>query len=234
MMLVQAGIKDGAKLNIAETTAFREHQAQAQAAQEQEALTQRQQAQAVQQVQALQLTQQLPKHESGTLLQLHVGNLSTPVLLCIRDIALDLLQEIREQHSMRLQVEVITAQVNQLAEQVCSTLRCAPIAKFDPLFCCQASALQSYMTEYILNASIMCQLMQAQQLQQQLHQQQPAISHKVALQLGEALTQKLIQLDNVQVTGMNYTKANKLAFPSELVQFGTRIFMLTDILRVCR
>lgn len=56
MMLVQAGIKDGAKLNIAETTAFREHQAQAQAAQEQEALTQRQQAQAVQQVQALQLS----------------------------------------------------------------------------------------------------------------------------------------------------------------------------------
>ena len=58
MMLVEAGIKDGAKLNIAETTAFREHQAQAQAAQEQEALTQRQQAQAVQQV--LQLTSQLP------------------------------------------------------------------------------------------------------------------------------------------------------------------------------
>ena len=55
MMLVQAGIKDGAKLNIAETTSFREHQAQAQASQEQEALTQRQQAQAVQQVQVLQL-----------------------------------------------------------------------------------------------------------------------------------------------------------------------------------
>ena len=54
MMLVQAGIKDGAKLNIAETTAYREHQAQVQASQEQEALTQRQQAQAVQQVQMLQ------------------------------------------------------------------------------------------------------------------------------------------------------------------------------------
>ena len=50
VMLVQAGIKDGAKLSIAETTAYREHQAQAQALQEQEAMTQRQQAQAVQQV----------------------------------------------------------------------------------------------------------------------------------------------------------------------------------------
>lgn len=49
-MLVQAGVKDGAKLSIAETTAYREHQAQAQALQEQEAMTQRQQAQAVQQV----------------------------------------------------------------------------------------------------------------------------------------------------------------------------------------
>lgn len=29
-----------------------------------------------------------------------------------------LLQEIREQHTMRLQVEVITTQVNQLADQV--------------------------------------------------------------------------------------------------------------------
>ncbi|KAL3144540.1 hypothetical protein ABBQ32_004271 [Trebouxia sp. C0010 RCD-2024] len=75
-MLLQAGVKDGAKLSIAETTAYREHQAQAQALQEQEAMTQRQQAQAVQ-------------------------------------------QEIREQQTMKLQVDVITAQVNQLAEQVC-------------------------------------------------------------------------------------------------------------------
>lgn len=110
-MLLQAGIKDGAKLNIAETTAFREHQAQAQAAQEQEALTQQQQAQAVQ-------------------------------------------QEIQEQHTMRLQVGVIASQVDQLAQQA-----------------------------------------------QQLQQQPPAVSHKAALLLGEALTQKLIQLDNVQVTG---------------------------------
>ena len=49
--------------------------------------------------------------------------------------------------------------------------------------------------------------MQAQQLQQQLHQQPPAVSYKSALQLGEVLTQKLIQLDNVQVTGMNHTTA---------------------------
>ncbi|KAL3155009.1 hypothetical protein ABBQ38_011533 [Trebouxia sp. C0009 RCD-2024] len=119
-MLVQAGVKDGAKLSIAETTAYREHQAQAQALQEQEAMTQRQQAQAVQ-------------------------------------------QEIREQQTMKLQVEVITAQVNQLAEQ-------------------------------------------AQQLQQHLHQQDPAISYKDALRLGEALTQKLIQLDNVQVTGLYHLR----------------------------
>ena len=57
---------------------------------------------------------------------------------------------------------------------------------------------------------------QAQQLQQQLHQQPPAMSHKSALQLGEALTQKLIQLDNVQVTGMNHATATGL--PLELVQ----------------
>lgn len=80
-MLVQAGIKDGAKLNIAETTAFREHQAEAQAAQEQQALMQRQQAQAVQQVGVLQLAWQLPKHESGT----STGEASCwlPVNICI-------------------------------------------------------------------------------------------------------------------------------------------------------
>ncbi len=44
--------------------------------------------------------------------------------------------------------------------------------------------------------------MQAQQLQQQLQQQPPAASYKAALQLGEILTQKLIQLDNVHVTGI--------------------------------
>lgn len=43
--------------------------------------------------------------------------------------------------------------------------------------------------------------MQAHQLQQQLQQQPPAASYKAALQLGEVLTQKLIQLDNVYVTG---------------------------------
>lgn len=99
-------------------------------------------------------------NQAQSLLQLHAGNLSISILLCIGDIALDLLQEIREQHSMRLQVEVITTQVNQLAEQVCSTVHCAPIAKFDPLFCCQASALQSNMTESMPNsASMMCQLL---------------------------------------------------------------------------
>lgn len=44
--------------------------------------------------------------------------------------------------------------------------------------------------------------MQAQQLQQQLQQQPPAVSYKLAVQLGEVLTQKLIQLDNVNVSGM--------------------------------
>lgn len=54
-MVVQAGIRDGSKISIAETTAYREHQAQAQAAQQQEVLTQQQQAQAVQQVHTLNL-----------------------------------------------------------------------------------------------------------------------------------------------------------------------------------
>lgn len=44
-------------------------------------------------------------------------------------------------------------------------------------------------------------MVQAQQLQQQLQHQPPAASHKAALQIGEAATQKLIQLDNVHVTG---------------------------------
>ena len=56
---------------------------------------------------------------------------------------------------------------------------------------------------HIPSSTSTCQLTQAQQLQQQLHQQSPAISYRSALQLGEALTQKLIQLDTVQVTGMN-------------------------------
>ena len=47
--------------------------------------------------------------------------------------------------------------------------------------------------------------MQAQQLQQHLYQQEPAISYKDALRLGEALTQKLIQLDNVEVTGLYHS-----------------------------
>ena len=76
-MLLQAGVKDGGKLNIAETTAFREHQAQAQAAQEQEALTQQQQAQAVQQVSMQKLKKQLAvstqllSHEPGLFPCLH-------------------------------------------------------------------------------------------------------------------------------------------------------------------
>ena len=44
-------------------------------------------------------------------------------------------------------------------------------------------------------------MVQAQQLQQQLQHQPPAISHKAALQIGEVATQKLIQLDDVHVTG---------------------------------
>lgn len=46
----------------------------------------------------------------------------------------------------------------------------------------------------------MC-MVQAQQLQQQLQRQPPAISYKAALQIGEVATQKLIQLDNIHVTG---------------------------------
>ena len=49
-MLFQAGMKDGAKIMIVELTAYREQQAELQAAQEQEAALQRQQAAAVQQV----------------------------------------------------------------------------------------------------------------------------------------------------------------------------------------
>lgn len=49
-MLIQAGVKDGAKISIAEKNGYREEQAQVQAAQEQEALLQKQQAAAVQQV----------------------------------------------------------------------------------------------------------------------------------------------------------------------------------------
>lgn len=56
------------------------------------------------------------------------------------------------------------------------------------------------MHPHIPNSAIVLS-MQAQQLQQQLQQQDPAVSHKAALRIGEALTQKLIQLDNVQVTG---------------------------------
>lgn len=44
-------------------------------------------------------------------------------------------------------------------------------------------------------------MVQAQQLQQQLQHQPPAVSHQAALQIGEVATQKLIQLDNVHVTG---------------------------------
>ncbi len=44
-------------------------------------------------------------------------------------------------------------------------------------------------------------MVQAQQLQRQLQHQPPAVSHQAALQIGEVATQKLIQLDNVHVTG---------------------------------
>ncbi len=50
-MLFQAGVKDGAKISIVELEAYREEQAQVQAAQEQERLVQQQQAAAVRQVQ---------------------------------------------------------------------------------------------------------------------------------------------------------------------------------------
>lgn len=121
---------------------------------------------------------------------------------------------------MRLQVEVITTQVNQLAEQVCQTKGCAQQA----LLCCPALATAVSHTVYIpSSASMLCQLMQAQQLQQQLHQQPPAISHKFALQLGEALTQKLIQLDNVQVTGMDHITANACTYVSQESRYACAI-----------
>lgn len=49
-MLFQVGVKEGSKIMIVELTAYREQQAELQAAQEQEATLQRQQAAAVQQV----------------------------------------------------------------------------------------------------------------------------------------------------------------------------------------
>ncbi len=49
-MLFQAGVKDGAKISIAEKQSFVDEQAQRQAAQEEDALLQKQQAAAVQQV----------------------------------------------------------------------------------------------------------------------------------------------------------------------------------------
>ena len=49
-MLIHAGVKDGAKISIAEKNEYREEQAQVGAAQEEEALLQKQQAAAVQQV----------------------------------------------------------------------------------------------------------------------------------------------------------------------------------------
>ena len=49
-MLFQAGVKDGAKISIAEKQSLIDEQAQRQAAQEQDALLQKQQAAAVQQV----------------------------------------------------------------------------------------------------------------------------------------------------------------------------------------
>lgn len=117
-MLVHAGIKDGAKLSIAETTAYREHQAQAQAVQEQEALTQRQQAQAVQHVGK---TTNLAVYAVLIISKaVRKGCAAKPLLLPVFVVLMVVccLQDIREQQTMRLQVEVITTQVNQLAEQV--------------------------------------------------------------------------------------------------------------------
>lgn len=142
-MLFQAGMKDGAKIMIVELTAYREQQAELQAAQEQEAALQRQQAAAVQ-------------------------------------------QEIREQQMMKSQVGVVKVQIDELAQQ-------------------------------------------AHQLQQQLQQQPPAASYKAALQLGEVLTQKLIQLDNVHVTGdarllrkAEINRVNAMCDQMELIKSQTR------------
>lgn len=117
-MLLQAGIKDGAKLNIAETTAFREHQAQAQAAQEQEALTQQQQAQAVQQVSMQTLEKQFAVSPHLGIQPDYLLCCALPAVLHLMTCACNILQEIREQHTMRLQVGVIASQVDQLAQQV--------------------------------------------------------------------------------------------------------------------
>lgn len=141
--LIESGIKDGAQVKVIETLAFREDQAQAQAAQQQHAELQRQQAAAVQ-------------------------------------------QELKEQQLMQSQIGVVTSQIDQIAQQ-------------------------------------------AQQLQYQLQQQPSAASYKTALQLGELLTQKLIQLDNVHVTGdarltrkAEINRVNALCDQMELVKSQTR------------
>ncbi|DBB06010.1 hypothetical protein WJX82_001782 [Trebouxia sp. C0006] len=142
-MLFQAGVKDGAKISIAEKQSFVDEQAQRQAAQEQDALLQKQQAAAVQ-------------------------------------------QEVKEQQLMKSQIRVIKLQIDQLAQQ-------------------------------------------AQELQQQLQHQLPAVSHKAALQIGEVATQKLIQLDNVHVTGdarmlrkAEINRVNTMADQMELIKSQTR------------
>ena len=53
------------------------------------------------------------------------------------DVAQKLLQEIREQHAMRLQVEVITTQVNHLAEQVNFTVFLSCMHTAEKLYSCQ-------------------------------------------------------------------------------------------------
>ena len=62
---------------------------------------------------------------------------------------------------------------------------------------------QLHLHAFKLGLHVAILLVQAQQLQQQLPHQPPAASYKLALQLGEILTQKLIQLDNVNVSGKN-------------------------------
>ena len=97
----------------------------------------------MQQVRVLQLNYYsdcLSKNQAQPLLQRYAGSLSISVLLCTIDIALDSGQGIREQHTMRLQVEVITTQVNQLVKQVCPSVNCA----LQALVCCHAFPFAVY------------------------------------------------------------------------------------------
>ncbi len=61
-----------------------------------------------------------------------------------------------------------------------------------------------------------CVVVQAQELQQQLQHQPPAVSYKAALQIGEVATQKLIQLDNVHVTGGHAALTDRIALSASM------------------